>query len=83
MPILFKWKFDYVAFSIGAASILFILVSLFLPIGFDMFMLWQQLWIVMIYYFATRGRAETNFKSVGIEPIIFLSIFSSLVVFFL
>ena len=80
IKVLFFKKFDYVAFSLGFSALLMILVNLFYETGFDSFMLWNQMVMVFLYYFATRGRAERNLKAVGIEPIILLSLFGFLVV---
>ena len=80
IKVLFLKKFDYVAFPIGLSALLMFLVNLFYETGLDSFMLWNQVFMVFLYYWATRGRAEKNLKKNGIEPIILLSFFGFLVV---
>ncbi|MDQ0060026.1 hypothetical protein J2T15_001858 [Paenibacillus harenae] len=77
---LFIKKFDYVAFPICIVSLMLITINLFYKTGFSSSMLWSQVLIVILYYLATRGRAERNLESKGIEPNIFLSVFVLLVV---
>lgn len=82
MSILFYKKFDYIAFPIGICTLLIILVDLFYTTDLAISMLWNQIVMVLLYYFVTRGRAERNFKMKGIEPIIIVSLFGFLVMLF-
>ena len=80
VKVLFLNKFDYVAFSLGLSALLMILANLYYETGFKSNMLWNQVGIIIQYYWVTRGRAERNLKKNGIETVIPLSFFGSLVV---
>lgn len=76
----FYKKFDYVVFPIGLITSLIIIIDLFYAIKIESSLLWGQLFMVFLYYWATRERAERNFMVKGIEPVIVLSFFGFLVI---
>jgi len=80
ISLLFHKKFDYVVFPIGFIAILMLIVNLFSTSKMDTSMLWGQIFMVVLYYLVTRGKAERNFIKQGIEPVIVLSLFGILVI---
>jgi len=80
IEILFYKKFDYVAFPIGFITLLIIIIDLFYTTKLESSLLWGQLFMVFLYYWATRERAERNLRLKGIEPVIVLSFFGFLVI---
>ena len=77
--ILFYKKFDYIVFPIGLITFLIIIIDLFYTTKMETSLLSGQLFMVFLYYWATRERAERNFMVKGIEPVIVLSFFGFLV----
>jgi|GEM_PF-3003125 len=80
ISILFYKKFDYVVFPIGLITFLIIIIDLFYTTKMETSLLWSQLLMVFLYYWATRERTERNFMAKGIEPVIVLSFFGFLVI---
>lgn len=80
ISILFYKKFDYVVFPIGLITFLILIIDLIYTTKMESSLLWGQLFMVFLYYWATRERVEKNFMVKGIEPVIILSFFGFLVI---